>query len=142
MIYCYTSRKPRLNRFPDSALTTALQAEFQQIIPLLTIAARDGSTVLYVSNQRCTIDNQLFLPRMLDWSGVSQTLGESSDAASFNFGNSDHYISDFGVHLAGGAPVQTAVPRSEVVSWEDADRGDPMSWTARVSNFIDPAPAN
>jgi len=84
----YTSRV-RLNRFPDASLTTALQSEFQQIIPLVRITARDGATILYVSNQRCTIDGQLFLPRMLDWSGISQTLGESSDAGSFNFGNAD-----------------------------------------------------
>ena len=84
----YTSRTA-LNRFPDTSLTAALQSEFQQIIPLVTIAARDGSTMVYVSNQRCTIDGQLFLPRMLDWSGISQTLGESTDAASFNMGNSD-----------------------------------------------------
>lgn len=84
----YTSRV-RLNRFPDASLTAALQSEFQQIIPLVTITARDGSTILHLANQRCTIDGQLYLPRMLDWSGVSQTLGESPDAASFNFGNAD-----------------------------------------------------
>jgi hypothetical protein len=84
----YTSRA-RLNRFPDSSLTTALQAEFQQIIPLLSITLKDNQTVLYVSNQRCLIDKTLYLPRMLDWSGISQTLGESSDGGSFNMGNAD-----------------------------------------------------
>lgn len=84
----YTSRSPRLDRFPDSSLTQALRAQFQQIIPLVTITARDG-TALYLSNQRCQIDGQLYLPRMLDWSGVTQTLSEGSDAASFNFGNAD-----------------------------------------------------
>jgi hypothetical protein len=84
----YTSRK-RLNRFPDSSLTTALTSEFQQIIPLITITSKDGATKLYLSNQRCSIDGQLYLPRMIEWSGISQTLGESSDAGSFNFGNAD-----------------------------------------------------
>jgi hypothetical protein len=84
----YTTRV-RLNRFPDASLTAALQSQFQQIIPIVTISARDGSTVIYVSNQRCSIDGQLYLPRMLDWSGISQTLGENSDAGSFNMGNAD-----------------------------------------------------
>lgn len=84
----YTSRV-RLNRFPDSSLTAALQSEFQQIVPLLTITSRDNAATVYVSNQRCSIDGQLYLPRMLDWSGISQTLGESSDAGSFNLGNAD-----------------------------------------------------
>jgi hypothetical protein len=83
----YTSRV-RLNRFPDASLTIALQSEFQQIIPYIMITARDG-TKIRVSNQRSTIDGQLYLPRLLEWSGISQTLGESSDAGSFNFGNAD-----------------------------------------------------
>ena len=84
----YTMRV-RLNRFPDSSLTTALEAEFQQIIPLISVTSRDGATKLYLSNQRCSVAGQLYLPRLLDWSGISQTLGEGSDAASFNFGNAD-----------------------------------------------------
>jgi hypothetical protein len=84
----YTSRSPRLSRFPDASLTAALTSQFQQIIPLVTIETRDG-TMLRLSNQRCQIDGDLYLPRMLDWSGISQSLGENSDAGSFNFGNSD-----------------------------------------------------
>ena len=84
----YISRV-RLNRFPDGPLTVALTSEFQQIIPLVTISSRDGTATIYISNQRCTIDGQLYLPRMLDWSGISQTLGENADAGSFNLGNAD-----------------------------------------------------
>jgi len=84
----YSSRA-RLSRFPDASLTAALQSEFQQIIPLVAITARQGGPAVYISNQRCQVDGTLYLPRMLDWSGVSQTLGESSDAASFNVGNAD-----------------------------------------------------
>jgi len=57
---------------------------------------------------------------------------------SFHFGNSDHFIGGFGVHLAGGAPVQTAVPRTELVTWEDSDRDDPMQWTVRFSELVPP----
>lgn len=57
---------------------------------------------------------------------------------SFHFGNSDHFIGGFGVHLAGGAPVQTTVPRTEVVTWEDANRDDPIQWTVRFSDLVNP----
>ena len=74
---------------PDSALTTALQSQVQRMIPLITITPRDASGAVYLSNQRCTVNGQLYLPRLLDWNGISQTIGESSDSARFTFGNAD-----------------------------------------------------
>jgi hypothetical protein len=59
------------------------------MIPLVTITPRDGSGAVYLSNQRCTVNGQLYLPRLFDWSGISQTIGESSDSARFTFGNAD-----------------------------------------------------
>jgi hypothetical protein len=76
-------------RFPDSALTTALQGQVQRMIPLITITPRDGSAPMYLSNQRCTVNGTLYLPRLLDWNGISQTIGEASDSAQFTFGNAD-----------------------------------------------------
>jgi hypothetical protein len=80
--------RAHLVRFPDAQLTAALANEFQQIIPLITITPRGGSPI-YISNQRVSVDSTVYLPRMLDWSGISQTLGESADAGSFNLGNAD-----------------------------------------------------
>jgi hypothetical protein len=84
----YTS-VAQLVRFPDDTLSAALTAQDQTIIPLLTITPRNGGTPIYLSNQRLTLDGQLYLPRLIDWSGVSQSIGENADAASFNFGNAD-----------------------------------------------------
>lgn len=81
-------------RFPDSTLTGALRGEVQQLIPLVTITPRPTPTytvpdVLRLSNGRCTVDGALYLPRLLEWSGIKQTLGEASDSATFTFGNAD-----------------------------------------------------
>src|SRR5947209_6136900 len=85
----YTSVK-RLVRFPDATLTNALQDQFQEIIPLITLAPRGNvAASVYLSNQRLKVDNQAYLPRLLDWPGISQSIGESSDSASFTFGNAD-----------------------------------------------------
>lgn len=84
----YTSAAT-VERFPDSLLTAALESQVQQFIPLITIAPRGASYLLYLSNQRCTVDGQLYLPRLAAWNGISQTMSESSDAAQFTFGNAD-----------------------------------------------------
>ncbi len=73
-----------------------------------------------------------------DTSGRLPTGPHVLQGFSFHFGNSDHFIADFGVHLAGGAPVQTTISHDEVVSWEDANRDDPMHWTVRFSDLVDP----
>jgi hypothetical protein len=85
-----------VNRFPDSALTTALQSQVQRIIPLVTITPRDGSAAIYLANQRCTVDGVLYLPRLMQWNGIAQTLGEASDSGSFTFGNADGVFTSYG----------------------------------------------
>ena len=123
------SPRARLSRFPDSSLTTALQSEIQQIIPVISITSRDGSATLYLSNQRCSISGKLYLPRLLDWSGISQTLGESSDAASFNFGNADgvwtQLINQVNLY---GAPVQFSL-------YHVADNSLLDLWAGYVTNW-------
>jgi hypothetical protein len=85
----YTSVK-RLVRFPDATLTSALQDQFQQIIPLISVVPRDNpGATFYVSNQGFKLDSQTYLPRLMDWSGISQSIGENSDSASFTVGNAD-----------------------------------------------------
>ena len=90
-----------VQRFPDTALSAALAAQVQKIVPLINIYPRDGSNPVYLSNQRCNfsapgIPQQLYLPRLIDWSGISQTLGEASDSASFSFGNADDVFVQYG----------------------------------------------
>lgn len=60
---------------------------------------------------------------------------------SFHFGNSDHFIESFGVHLSGGAPVQTAVNGGEIVSWQDENRDDPLQWSVRFSELTGQPPS-
>ena len=78
-----------VERFPDSLLTAALLSQVQRFIPLVTIKPRSTAYTLYLSNQRVTVDGQLYLPRLAAWSGITQTMSESSDAAQFTFGNAD-----------------------------------------------------
>jgi len=85
----YTS-VARLIRFPDSAFTAALTQQTQHPIPLLSIQPKGMATPMYISNQRFTLDGTLYLPRLLDWSGLAQSIGESSDNATFTLGNADY----------------------------------------------------
>jgi hypothetical protein len=85
-----------VNRFPDSVFTEALRQEVQHIIPLVAIQDRNMGAPLYISNQKLRlfmpglpVVAPLYQPRLLDWQGISQTLGEASDSARFTFGNAD-----------------------------------------------------
>src|SRR5215472_2057394 len=91
----YTS-VAQVTRFPDSTFETALTAQVQHIFPLLTIQdqARDSSGNLInppalISNQRVTVDTKTYLPRLITWSGLTQTLDEASDSIQFTLGNAD-----------------------------------------------------
>lgn len=97
----YTAAKT-VTRFPDAALNTALQDQVQQFIPLITltpratpastyvqIGARAAPAPIYLSNQRCSVSGNLYLPRLLEWNGIAQSLSEASDSATFVMGNAD-----------------------------------------------------
>jgi len=82
-----------LSRFPSSAFNAALTQQVQTIIPLVTIQDRKGNLPIYVSNRLVQVNgiagNPTFIPRLLTWGGLSQTLGEASDGTTFQFGNAD-----------------------------------------------------
>src|SRR5689334_3336647 len=51
-------------RFPSADLQAALLSQVQQIIPLVHIRVReDAVSDIYLSDRRCTVDDQLYLPR-------------------------------------------------------------------------------
>jgi hypothetical protein len=80
-------------RFPPAGLQTALLAQVQEIIPLIKIQPREtGYPTIYVSDRRCTIGGQLYVPRLIDWDGISQAIGNESDEAQFIFGNADRVM--------------------------------------------------
>ena len=82
-----------LERFPNDALSLDLLKQDQELIPLVTIQPKTaGYPVIYVSDRRCTVGSQLYVPRLIDWDGIAQNLGSESDNATFNFGNADRVM--------------------------------------------------
>lgn len=84
-----------VNRFPPSALQTALLSQVQEIIPLVRIQPlQSGYPAIYVSDRRCTIGGQLYQARLVEFDGISQSIGNESDEAQFVFGNADRVMRD------------------------------------------------
>jgi Putative phage tail protein len=96
-----------VTRFPSSGMQTALYSTVQQIIPLVHIRVRDTTVPdVYLSDQRCTIGGQLYLPRLLaiNEKGSNVVMSQSiqwmnddqgSDNVSFTFGNADRIMTKF-----------------------------------------------
>ncbi|MBZ5596020.1 MAG: hypothetical protein LAP39_27575 [Acidobacteriia bacterium] len=82
-------------RFPPDALKDALLSQVQQMIPLIKIQPlQSGYPAIYLSDRRCTIGTQLYLPRLVDFDGISQGMGNEADDATFTFGNADRVMRD------------------------------------------------
>src|SRR5581483_4816538 len=82
-----------VTRFPPQALKDALLSQVQEIIPLVKIQPRQpGYPAIYVSDRRCTIGVQLYQARLLEFDGISQSLGNEADEARFIFGNADRVM--------------------------------------------------
>jgi hypothetical protein len=97
-----------LERFPDAGLTEDLRSQVQRVIPLINIhphqeiGAEEPPDTLYLSDRRVNINgisgdepDRLYLPRLLEWDGISQSIGENSDTATFTFGNADQVWFDY-----------------------------------------------
>jgi hypothetical protein len=84
-----------VSRFPSSELSAALLSQVQQLVPLVKIQPlAAGYPAIYVSDRRCTIGGQLYQARLLDFDGISQSLGNEADEAQFVFGNADRVMRD------------------------------------------------
>ena len=84
-----------VTRFPPQALKDALLSQVQQVIPLIKIQPlQSGYPAIYLSDRRCTIGAQLYLPRLVDFDGISQGMGNEADDATFTFGNADRVMRD------------------------------------------------
>ena len=57
-------------------------------------AAPGGYPAIYLSDRRCTVGGQLYLPRLVDFDGISQSMGNEADEATFTFGNADRVMRD------------------------------------------------
>jgi hypothetical protein len=82
-----------LTRFPSAALESALLNQTQVLVPLLRVQPLEsGHPAIYVSDRRCTVGGQLYQARLLEFDGISQSLGSDSDDAQFTFGNADRVM--------------------------------------------------
>jgi len=86
-------------RFPSSTLKTALLSQVQQIIPLVHIKVRESAVAdIFLSDRRCTIGSQLYLPRVLGLGEpgsdviVSQDIKGTADNVKLTFGNADRVM--------------------------------------------------
>ncbi len=96
-VYTTTDTLPR---FPNDTLKLALLSQVQKIVPLVHIKVRDAAVPdLYLSDRRCTVDGQLYLPRLTDIgepggdSIMSQDISGAADNLQFSFGNADRMMS-------------------------------------------------
>ena len=84
-----------LDRFPDATLETALEAQAQEVIPLVHIVvAESGYPEIFLSNRECVVGGQSYQARLLEFGGITQTTGEAADQATFSFGNADRVMRD------------------------------------------------
>jgi len=131
-----------VTRFPPQALKDALLSQVQQIIPLVKIQPRQaGYPAIYVSDRRCTIGAQLYQARLLEFDGISQSIGNEADEARFTFGNADRVMRDLTndvdlfrasiefslFHV--GTGIKLDLWKGEIVNWE-MDSGPEFQVTA------------
>ncbi len=100
-------------RFPSAALQAALLSQVQQIVPLVHIRVRETTVPdILLSDRRCTIAGQLYLPRVLGLGEpgsdaiVSQDIRGSADNVQFAFGNADRVMTA----LANDTDLKNATP--------------------------------
>ena len=86
-------------RYPSSALQAALLSQVQQIIPLVHIRVREAAVDdIYLSDRRCLVGGQLYLPRVLGLGEpgsdviISQDIKGTADNVQFTFGNADRVM--------------------------------------------------
>lgn len=86
-------------RFPSDALAVALLDQVQQIIPLVHIRVREAVVPdIYLSDRRCTVGGQLYLPRVIELGEpgsdviMSQDIKGTADNVQFSFGNADRVM--------------------------------------------------
>lgn len=82
-----------VDRFPTTALETALAAQQHELIPLLKVRVKESAVSdIYLSNRRVTVGGTTYEPRLIKWSGISQGIGGENDQATFSLGNADRVL--------------------------------------------------
>lgn len=97
----YTLNATQL-RFPTGGLASGLTAQAQEVIPLVHLRPRKSGYPdnIFLSDRRCTIGAQIYLPRLLTWQGVQQVavgvpgVSPETDDVTLVFGNADGVMDD------------------------------------------------
>jgi len=121
-----------VTRFPSEALEAALLSQVQEIIALVRIQPREPDyPTIYVSDRRCRIGDQQYLPRLLDFDGISQLMGNEADEARFVFGNADRVMRDLAndVDLF-RAEIELSLHHAGTGTKLDLWKGDIVDWAA------------
>lgn len=80
------------NRFPGSGLQSALLEQDQEIATLVRIippGTSDPGDQIWISDRRCLVNGQLYQPRLIERSDLTQSIDGNSDEASITVANAD-----------------------------------------------------
>jgi hypothetical protein len=112
-----------VTRFPSATLATALEAQVQEIIPLIRIRVLDTAVPdIFLSDRRVTIADQLYLPRLLRMNEpgsdaiLTQSIDGSTDDVTLTFGNADRVM----VQLANDTQLRWARVELSLFHVDDA----------------------
>ncbi|MCX6620215.1 MAG: DUF2163 domain-containing protein, partial [Acidobacteria bacterium] len=129
-----------LDRYPDDAFESRLAEPVQSLIPLITITTRATKTqpsyTLPLSDRYCTVGEQFFHARVVDWDGISQSIGNESDTARFVLGNADRVFKLISDQIPfDNADVQFSAYHVEAQTRLDLWAGCLSKWRARGATF-------
>lgn len=129
-----------LDRYPDDAFESRLAEPVQTLIPLVTITTRatktKASQTLRLSDRYCTVGGEFFHARVVDWNGISQSIGNESDTARFVLGNADRVFKLISDQIPfDNADVQFSAYHVEAQTRLDLWTGCLSKWRARGATF-------
>jgi hypothetical protein len=129
-----------INRYPDGAFEQHLAAPVQTLVPLLDIVTHESKTepshALHLSDRYCTLGGTLYQARLLDWDGISQSIGNDSDVARFVLANADRVLKLLSDQVAlDNAQVQFSAYHVQTAARIDIWGGCLARWVAKGATF-------
>lgn len=85
-----------VTRFPSTAMESDLLSQVQTLIPLVHIVVTESGHPdnIFLSDRIVTVGAQAYLPRLLGWNGIEQSINGASDTAELVFGDADRVMTD------------------------------------------------
>jgi len=129
-----------IDRYPDGAFEQHLAAPIQTLIPLLDIVTHEShsepSHALHLSDRYCTLGETRYHARLLDWDGISQSIGNDSDVARFVLANADRVLKLLSDQVAlDNAQVQFSAYHVQTATRIDIWGGCLARWVAKGATF-------